>query len=641
MKKPFYIATAIAYTSGIPHIGNVYEAILADAIARFKRKEGYDVYFQTGTDEHGEKIEQKASEQGKTPKEFVDELSAVIKNIYDGLDVKYDNFVRTTDKYHEDQVGKIYEKLLQQGDIYKGEYKGLYCVPCESFFLEKDLVDGKCPDCGRDVHQNSEESYFLRLSNYQERLIKHINENPDFIQPESRKNEMLNSFLKEELPDLCVTRSSFKWGVPIPFDDNHVSYVWLDALSNYITGIGYNVDGNHSDTFNKYWPCDVHLIGKDILRFHTIYWPIMLMALGIELPKKVFGHPWLLVGEGKMSKSKGNVIYTDDVVKHFGVDATRYYVLKEIPFAQDGTYQHSLMIERYNSDLVNTLANLVNRVISMIGKYNNYEIICSNVFGEYDQELIDIAINTKAKAINSMNSLKVSDAIEHILDLARRANKYIDETEPWVLGRDVQNKDRLNQVLYNLIESVRFIAVLLEPFVPGTSEKIYQLIKAEETSFDSLDKFGAIKSGVILDRPEHLFTRIDAEKKLKEIGEKMVNNVTNNVLEAESDNFISIDDFSKIDIKVGKVVECAQHPDADRLLVSQIDTGDKVRQIVSGIASFYKPEDFVGKSVMVVTNLKPVKLRGVLSEGMVLCGSNKDTLIAIPTDGLNPGDIIK
>ncbi len=640
MKKPFYIATAIAYTSGIPHIGNVYESILADAIARFKRKEGYDVYFQTGTDEHGEKIEQKALEQGKTTQEFVDELSGKIRSIYDGLNVSYDKFVRTTDKYHKEQVGKIYDKLLKQGDIYKGEYSGLYCVPCESFFLEKDLVNGKCPDCGREVKQNSEESYFLKLSNYQERLIKHINEHPEFIQPESRKNEMLNSFLKEKLPDLCVTRSSFKWGVPIPFDEKHVSYVWLDALSNYLTGIGYDVDGNHAEEFSKYWPCDVHLIGKDILRFHTIYWPIMLMALDLELPKQVFGHPWLMVGEGKMSKSKGNVIYSDDVARHFGVDAFRYYVLKEIPFAQDGTYQHSLMIERFNSDLVNTLANLVNRVISMAGKYNNFEIVNTGVNGEFDQELIDLALVTKGRIINSMDSLRVSDAIEHILELARRANKYIDETEPWVLGRDENNKDRLNQVLYNLIETVRFIGVLLEPFMPGTAEKIYSLIKADETSFDSLNRFGATKSGVILDKPEHLFARIEADKKLKEIETE---NGANNVLEqvVEEENFITIDDFSKIDLKAGKVLECKQHPDADRLLVSQIDTGDKVRQIVSGIAAYYKPEEFVGKSVLVVTNLKPVKLRGVLSEGMVLCGSNKDTLIAIQTNGLNPGDNIK
>ncbi len=640
MKKPFYIATAIAYTSGVPHIGNVYESILADAIARFKRKEGYDVYFQTGTDEHGEKIEQKAIEEGKTAQEFVDELSSVIKGIYDGLNVSYDNFVRTTDKYHKEQVGKMYEKLLKQGDIYKGEYSGLYCVPCESFFLGKDLVDGKCPDCGREVQQNSEESYFLKLSNYQERLIKHIKEHPEFIQPESRKNEMLNSFLKEELPDLCVTRSSFKWGVPIPFDEKHVSYVWLDALSNYLTGIGYDVNGNHAESFKKYWPCNVHLIGKDILRFHTIYWPIMLMALDLELPKQVFGHPWLMVGEGKMSKSKGNVIYSADVTKHFGVDAFRYYVLKEIPFAQDGTYQHSLMIERYNSDLVNTIANLVNRVISMVGKYNNFEVISSGINGEFDQELIDLALSTKKKTIISMDTLRVSDAIEHILDLARRANKYIDETQPWVLGRDEANKDRLNQVLYNLVETVRFIAVMLEPFMPVTAEKIYKLTKVEDTSFDSLDKFGATKSGVVLEKPEHLFTRIDADKKLQEI-ESEKEQPMQKTEEVSEENFITIDDFSKVDLRVGKVLECMQHPDADRLLVSQIDTGDKVRQVVSGIASYYTPEEFVGKSVLVVTNLKPVKLRGILSEGMVLCGSNKNTLIAIPTDGLNPGDSIK
>ncbi len=638
-KEAFYISTAIAYTSGIPHIGNVYESILADAIARFKRKEGYEVYFQTGTDEHGEKIQGKANELGKSPQQFVDKIAGEIKKIYDSVNVSYDKFVRTTDEVHKDLVGKIFNKLHEQGDIYKGNYEGLYCVPCESFFLEKDLVDGKCPDCGREVKMAKEESYFLKMSKYQERLVNHIKENDDFIQPESRRNEMLNNFLKDELPDLCVSRTSFDWGIKVPFDDKHVTYVWIDALSNYITNIGFDIDGNHSEHFKKFWPCDVHLIGKDILRFHTIYWPIMLLALGIELPKQVFGHPWVLIGDGKMSKSKGNVIYTDDLVKHFGVDATRYFLLKETPFAQDGNYQHSLMIERFNSDLVNTLANLVNRTISMIGKYNGGVVENANVSGDFDADLIEVTLETKRSAINSMKSLRVSDAIEHIVSLARRANKYIDETEPWVLGRDEANKGRLNTVLYNLCEVLRHIATLIEPFTPDLAKNIYgQLQIAEELqTFGSLDGFGIYPSGIKLEKPTHLFTRIYAKKKLEELEKSNESKVE----EVKEEDFITIDDFSKVDIKVGKVLECKKHPNADKLLVSQIDTGDKVRQIVSGIAAYYTPEEFVGKTVMVVTNLKPVKLRGELSEGMVLCGSNKDSLEAITAANLNPGDVVK
>lgn len=634
--KKYYMTTAIAYTSAVPHIGNVYEAILADSIARFKRLQGYDVILQTGTDEHGQKIQEKASKEGITPKEYVDNISSLIKKNYESVNMKYDKFVRTTDEYHEKQVQKIFKKLYDQKDIYKGYYEGLYCIPCESFFTESQLVDGKCPDCGREVKLAKEEAYFLRLNNYRERLIKHINDNPKFIQPESRKNEMLNNFLKDDIPDLCVSRTSFDWGIKVDFDPKHVVYVWIDALTNYITGLGYDVD-NPSEEFKKYWPADLHLIGKDILRFHTIYWPIMLMALDLPLPKQVFGHPWILFGNEKMSKSKGNILYTDDLIKLYGVDAVRYYVLHEIPFAQDGSITHELLIERINSDLVNTLGNLVNRTIAMEVKYFNGAVQKTNVKTEFDDDLINKAISLKSKVEKYMDDLRVGDAIEEIISVARRANKYIDETEPWVLAKDEGNKDKLQNVLYNLLETIRICAVLLQAFIPETSEKIFGMLKTNNKSLESIDTFGNLEENT-LEKPIILFNRIDAAEMIKRIEEENKKQIDENLV---IENPILIDDFSKVALKVGEILECKKHPDAEKLLVSKVDLGTEVRQIVSGIAKFYKPEEMVGKKVAVVCNLKPVKLRGVISQGMILCADSGKKLEVIEIKNLEKGSIIR
>lgn len=625
--KPYYITTAIAYTSGTPHIGNVYEIILADSIARFKRLEGYDVHFQTGTDEHGQKIEEKAKAANQTPKEFVDDVAGEIKRIFDSVNISYDHFIRTTDEYHERQIQKIFKKLYEQGDIYKSYYEGKYCVPCESFYTDSQLVDGKCPDCGREVTETKEEAYFLRLSNYQKQLEDHINDNPQFIQPEVRKNEMVNNFIKDGLQDLCVSRTSFKWGIPVDFDEGHVVYVWLDALSNYITGLGYDVDGEHGDLYRKYWPADVHLIGKDILRFHTIYWPVMLMALGEELPKQVFGHPWLLVGEGKMSKSKGNVLYSDDLITQFGVDPIRYFVLRETPFASDGKITPDVIVERYNGELVNTLSNLVNRTISMINKYQDGIVHLPGELTEVDEDLKETVLKTKAVLVDKMNHLRVSDALQEIMSTLRRTNKYIDETEPWILGKEKGNK-RLETVLYNLMEAIRHAAVWLSPFIPETSENIFGQIKASNRTLASLDTFTGTEV-VTLEKPQPIFQRLDVEKTLKEF-EDRVKPVEEPKPEYKPE--ITIDDFVKLDMVVGEVLECVKHPDAKKLLVSQIDLGQgDIRQIVSGISDFYKPEDFVGQKVVVVANLKPVKLRGVLSEGMILAGKDSKTLEVLTT----------
>ena len=606
-KGKYYITTAIAYTSGKPHIGNVYEIVLADAIARYKRETGYDVRFQTGTDEHGQKIEEKAKAAGKTPQEFVDGVAAVIKEQFDTMNVSYDKFMRTTDPYHEAQVQKMFKKLYEQGDIYKSEYEGWYCTPCESFYTESQLVDGKCPDCGREVQKAKEEAYFFKMSKYADRLMKHIEENPHFIQPESRKNEMVNNFIKPGLQDLCVSRTSFKWGIPVDFDPKHVVYVWIDALTNYITGLGFDLDGNHDELFNHYWPADVHLIGKDILRFHTIYWPIMLMALGVELPKQVFGHPWLLVGEGKMSKSKGNVIYADELVKYFGRDAVRYIMLHEMPFAQDGTVTYELMIERINSDLANILGNLVNRTISMTNKYFGGVITNPQVSEEVDAELISMVQALPARVEKCMNDLKVQDAIDEIIAVLRRCNKYIDETMPWALAKDEAKKDRLATVLYNLLEGIRIAAIILRSYLPETAEKILDQIGTQQRDMDSALTFGSLETGInVVAKPEILFARIDE----KEMLEKIEADKEPKVVKPEGKPEITIDDFAKVELRVGTVVKCEKHPKADKLLVSQIDLGYETRQIVSGIASHYKPEEMIGKKVVVVVNLKPAKLRG-------------------------------
>jgi len=645
-KEKYYITTAIAYTSRTPHIGNTYEAVLTDSIARFKRLSGYDVFFLTGTDEHGQKIQQQAEAEGITPKEHVDKIAGEVREIWDLMNTSYDKFIRTTDKEHEEIVQKIFKKVYDQGDIYKGSYEGYYCTPCESFFTETQLEDGKCPDCGSKVELTSEEAYFFKLSKYEDRLKKHIEENPDFIQPESRKNEMVNNFLNQGLQDLCVSRTSFDWGIPVTFDNKHVIYVWIDALSNYITALGYNPDGESNALFNKYWPADVHLIGKDILRFHTIYWPIMLMALDIPLPKKVFGHPWLMVGEDKMSKSKGNVIYAKDLVEHFGVDAVRYYLLHEMPFAQDGTLTYSLLISRINSDLANILGNLVNRTVAMINKYFDGVIPEPTEKEPIDDELISLALSVKEKAENKMNDLKVADAIGEIWTLLRRSNKYIDETCPWILAKDEAKKARLGTVLYNLVESIRISSVLISPFMPETSEKIWKQINASALDWNSLDEFNGTIPGTKVGIGEALFARIDEKKKLEEIEKANQKNQKSNKkenskkeVEDKKDNYITIDDFAKVEMKVGEVIECKPVEGADKLLVSQVKVGDEVRQIVSGIAKFYTPEDMVGKKVIVVTNLKPVKLRGVLSEGMILAASEgKKTLKIATIDGdINSG----
>ncbi len=650
-KKPYYITTAIAYTSGKPHIGNTYEIVLADSIARYKRLEGYDVRFQTGTDEHGQKIELKAEEAGITPKEFVDNVSGEIKRIWDLMNTSYDKFIRTTDTDHEKQVQKIFKKLYDKGDIYKGFYEGMYCTPCESFFTSSQLVDGKCPDCGREVQPAKEEAYFLKLSNYTDRLIKHIEEHPEFIQPESRKNEMMNNFIKAGLQDLCVSRTSFKWGIPVSFDDKHVIYVWIDALSNYITGLGYDLDGNNAVEFNKYWPADLHLIGKDILRFHTIYWPIMLMALDLPLPKQIFGHPWLLQGDGKMSKSKGNVLYADDLVDMFGVDAVRYFVLHEMPFDNDGVITWELMVERLNSDLANTLGNLVNRTVAMSNKYfdgmvnhtgvkQSAEVSADGSDEDYDADLIKVVTETKAKVAAKMKDLRVADAMTEIFTLFKRCNKYIDETMPWALAKEDSKKDRLAEVLYNLVESITIGANLLVPYMPETAEGIFGQLypdnaKAGVREYEDLDKFGLRANGIkVIEKPEILFARLDLEEVLKKAEEIKAAQagpaeVTYPVVEKKPE--ITIDDFDKVQIQVGEVLECEPVKKAKKLLVSQIRVGDEVRQIVSGISAYYKPEEMVGKKVAVITNLKPVKLCGIESQGMILAAGDDDGNLSVLT----------
>ncbi len=635
--KDYYLTTAITYTSGKPHIGNTYEIILADAIVRSKRQEGYNVYFQTGTDEHGQKIELKAKEAGIHPKQFVDEKAVIVKNIWDLMDTTYDKFMRTTDEYHIKQVQKIFKKLYDQGDIYLGHYEGKYCTACESFFTESQLVDGKCPDCGGEVHDAKEEAYFFKLSKYADRLIQHIEEHPEFIQPVSRKNEMMNNFLKPGLQDLCVSRTTFKWSIPVDFDPKHVVYVWIDALTNYITGLGYDVDGNHGELYKKYWPADLHLIGKDIVRFHTIYWPIMLMALDIPLPKQVFGHPWLLQGESKMSKSKGNVIYADDLVDIFGVDAVRYYVLHEIPYDNDGSITWDLLVERINSDLANILGNLVNRTIAMCNKYFGGIVTNPNVKEDVDQELKDIALAMPKKSMAKMDEFKASNALDEIFVLLRRTNKYIDDTMPWALAKDESKKDRLATVLYNLIEAIRFAAIALEPYMPSTSKSILDQINTDIRDYESLNEFGMYKEGTkVTDQPKPLFARLDA----KDI-EKKVNALYKKEEPKKEENLISIDDFAKIELTVGTVEKCERHPDADKLLVSQINIGKETRQIVSGIADHYSPEDMIGKKVIVVSNLKPAKLRGVESQGMILAGSKKKLLEVVSVENLPNGTKIR
>ena len=652
-KGPFYMTTAIAYTSGKPHIGNTYEIVLADSIARFRRQEGYDVFFQTGTDEHGQKIELKAEEAGITPKEFVDNVSTEIKRIWDLMNTSYDKFIRTTDDYHEKQVQKIFKKLYDQGDIYKGSYEGMYCTPCESFWTESQLVDGKCPDCGREVKPAKEEAYFFKMSKYANKLIEHINTHPEFIQPVSRKNEMMNNFLLPGLQDLCVSRTSFKWGIPVDFDDKHIVYVWLDALTNYITGIGYDADGNSSEQYKKFWPADLHLIGKDIIRFHTIYWPIFLMALGEPLPKQVFGHPWLLQGDGKMSKSKGNVIYADDLVDMFGVDAVRYFVLHEMPFENDGVISWELMVERMNSDLANTLGNLVNRTIAMSNKYfgGNVAKTGADTTGagtdengaslDFDAELKAVVTGTKARVEDKMKTLHVADAITEIFTLFKRCNKYIDETMPWALAKDETKKDRLSEVLYNLVESITVGANLLTPYMPETSERILAQLypanpKAGERDFDDLDKFGLRENDIkVTEKPEILFARLDLEEVMKEVekiqeAQKKAAGIKD-YPKVEKKPEITIDDFDKIQIQVGEVIKCEPVKKAKKLLVSQIRIGDEVRQIVSGIAAYYKPEEMVGKKVAVVTNLKPCKLCGVESQGMILAAADDENNLSVLT----------
>lgn len=637
-KKPYYITTAIAYTSGKPHIGNTYEIVLADSIARFKRLQGYDVQFQTGTDEHGQKIELKAEEANITPQEFVDNVAGEIKGIWDLMNTSYDKFVRTTDDYHEKQVQKIFKKLYEQGDIYKGHYEGLYCTPCESFFTESQLVDKKCPDCARDVEPAQEEAYFLKLSKYTDRLIEHINTHPEFIQPESRKNEMMNNFLLPGLQDLCVSRTSFKWGIPVDFDDKHVVYVWLDALSNYITGLGYDVDGNNSELYTKFWPADLHLIGKDILRFHTIYWPIMLMALEAPLPKQIFGHPWLLQGDGKMSKSKGNVIYADDLVDLFGVDAVRYFVLHEMPFDNDGTITWELVTERVNSDLANTLGNLVSRTVAMVDKYFDKVIPVPMVKEAVDDELISLALATPKNVEEKMAHLKTADALDQIWNLIRRTNKYIDETTPWVLGKDEEQKDRLATVMYNLCESIRFISSLIAPFLPETSAKINMQINISKTDLESLNSFDGTAAGTVVNKGEAIFPRLDVKEILAEVERKKpempVVEVKREITPIKEE--ITIDDFDKIDLRVVKVIACEPIKKAKKLFKLKVDINGEERQVVSGIAQYYKPEELVGKYVVLVANLKPVTLRGELSQGMILAAAtDDDSLLKV----VNPGEL--
>ncbi len=642
-KGKFYMTTAIAYASGKPHIGNTYEIILADAIARYKRAEGYDVYFQTGTDEHGQKIEEKANAKGITPKEYVDEVSGEIHKIWDLVNSSYDNFIRTTDEDHEKCVKKIFKKLYDQGDIYKSSYEGLYCTPCESFWTESQLVDGKCPDCGREVKPAKEEAYFFKMSKYADRLIKYINENPDFIQPVSRKNEMMNNFLLPGLQDLCVSRTSFSWGIPVDFDPKHVVYVWLDALTNYITKIGYDPDGS-SDLFNKNWPADLHLIGKDIVRFHTIYWPIFLMALDLPLPKQVFGHPWLLQGGEKMSKSKGNVIYADDLVRMFGVDATRYFVLHEMPFENDGIITWDLVVERFNSDLANILGNLVNRTVSMSNKYFDGIVRKTGATDEVDESLKEVVTNAKAKVEEKMSKLRVADAITEVFNVFRRCNKYIDETTPWILAKDEAKHDRLSEVLYNLVESITIGASLLNSFLPETAEKIFTQLNTECRDFDDLDKFGLYESGnKVVEKPIMLFARLDQkeiEKQVEEIKAKQQAEFAaangadeakknDDAIDIEPKEEITFDDFEKMQFQVGEIIACEAVPKSKKLLCSQVKVGSQIKQIVSGIRKYYTPEEMVGKKVMVLCNLKPAKLAGVLSEGMLLCAEDAEGNLAL------------
>ena len=645
IRPKYYITTAIAYTSGKPHIGNTYEIVLADSIARFKRQQGYDVFFQTGTDEHGQKIELKAEEAGITPKEFVDNVSTEIKRIWDLMNTSYDKFIRTTDADHEAQVQKIFKKLYDQGDIYKGYYEGLYCTPCESFFTESQLVDGKCPDCGRPVTPAKEEAYFFKMSKYAPRLIDYINTHPEFIQPVSRKNEMMNNFLLPGLQDLCVSRTSFTWGIPVSFDPKHVTYVWLDALTNYITGIGYDCDGNSSEQFNKLWPADLHLIGKDIIRFHTIYWPIFLMALDLPLPKQVFGHPWLLQGDGKMSKSKGNVIYADDLVDLFGVDAVRYFVLHEMPFENDGVITWELLVERMNSDLANTLGNLVNRTISMSNKYFGGVVTKTGAAEEVDDDLKAVVTATKAKVAAKMEELRVADAMTEIFGLFKRCNKYIDETMPWALAKDEAKKDRLEEVLYNLVESITIGACLLESFMPETTEKILAQLNAEKRSYEELDQFGLYTSGnQVTDQPQILFQRLDVKEvmeKVEVIQEKQKaamaaakeeeEKAEEAVVDVEPKEEITFEDFGKMQFQVGEIISCEPVKKSKKLLCFQVKVGSQTRQIVSGIKAYYKPEDTIGMKVMVLTNLKPAKLAGMMSEGMLLCAEDAEGNVCLMT----------
>jgi methionyl-tRNA synthetase len=671
-KKPYYITTAIAYASGKPHIGNTYEIVLADSIARYKRFAGYDVRFQTGTDEHGQKIENKAFENMQTPKEFVDEISGEIKNIWDLMNTSYDKFIRTTDADHERQVQKIFKKLYEQGDIYKGEYVGKYCTPCESFFTDSQLVDGKCPDCGRPVQEAKEEAYFFKLSKYQDRLMKHIEQNPDFIQPESRKNEMINNFIKPGLQDLCVSRTSFKWGIPVDFDDKHVIYVWVDALSNYITGLGYDVDGNNDELYKKYWPADLHLIGKDILRFHTIYWPIMLMALGVPLPKQIFGHPWLIQNDGKMSKSKGNVMYADDMVRLFGVDAVRFFVLHEMPFENDGIISWELVVERINSELANTLGNLVNRTISMSNKYFGGVVTNAGVTEEVDEDLKNVVLNCRIKVAECMDKLKVADAISEIFTLFKRCNKYIDETMPWALAKDETKQDRLNTVLYNLVESIVIGASLLEPYMPDTSVKILNQLNAAKRKVTELGRFGLYPSGnKVTETPEILFARLDVKEVMAEVAkfappveetiyekakkqkeEKENSEEKKKMKQAEAKvaalnndpsvlnkQQITIEEFEKMQLMIGEIIACEEVQNSRKLLCSQVKFGENnVKQIVSGIKGSYSPEEMVGKRVVAIVNLKPCKLAGVVSEGMLLCAEDAEGNLSLLTTEKNlPG----
>ena len=636
-RKKFYITTAIAYTSGKPHIGNTYEIILADSIARYKRFQGYDVFFQTGTDEHGQKIELKAAEADITPKEFVDNVAGQIRTIWDLMDTSYDKFIRTTDKDHEAQVQKIFKYMYDKGDIYKGYYEGMYCTPCESFFTESQLVDGKCPDCGREVQPAKEEAYFFKISKYADRLIEHINAHPEFIQPASRKNEMMNNFLLPGLQDLCVSRTSFKWGIPVDFDPKHVVYVWLDALTNYITGIGYHCNGDNSELFNKNWPADLHLIGKDIIRFHTIYWPIFLMSLDLPLPKQIFGHPWLLRGDGKMGKSRGNVIYADDLVEFFGVDAVRYFVLHEMPFENDGVITWELMVERLNSDLANTLGNLVNRTISMSNQNFDGVITDTGVTEEIDEDLKKTVLETLPKVNEKMDELRVADALTEIFALFKRCNKYIDETTPWVLAKDPAKKARLSTVLYNLVESISYGAVLLEPFMPSTAKKILSQLHAQSRSIEEMRHFGLYESGTkITDSPKILFARLDVMDIMEKVNAKAAEleaaqAAKEPVIDSEAKPNISYEDFSKLQFQIGEVLSCEAVKKADKLLCSQVKIGSTTRQIVSGIRSSYTPEEMVGKKVLVLVNLEPRKIRGLMSEGMLLCAEDENGVLSLLT----------